>query len=314
MHSPPPPPQPTAAVAVGATTKVDTAVGVSSAIKFAAQMQHGSDVSDCFDSGSQSNVTMRVKRKGEGELHAFRTEVDSMFKELMREQQNFFSNLNAKMEEIKTQNQSLQQAVEFNSAMYDNFLKRMEILEQEKKEDRKQILVLEGKVEQLERQLRTSSLEIRNIPRKLNETKQDLVETVMQLGKVIDVSIQPTEIKDVFRINSKTEHKTILADFTSVLTKEKIIQSVKLFNKTNKVAKLNTQQLHIDGPKLPIFVSENLTPKTKRLFFLARDYATHQGFKYCWSSVGKVFLRKEDGSPIICISSEADIASLNMKQ
>lgn len=292
MHSPPP--QPAAATAVGKATKVDT--------------------SNYSDSDSQTYVTTRTKTKREDELNAFKTEVQSMFKELIREQQQFFSSLNGKMEEIKTQNQTLQQAVDFNSTMYDNFLKRMEVLEQEKKEDRKRISILEERVEQLERQLRVSSLEIRNIPRKQNETKQDLVETIIKLGKVVNVSIQSSEIKDIFRINSNTEHKTILADFTSVLIKEKIIQSVKKFNKTNNVAKLDTQQLHIDGPKLPIFVSDNLTPKTKRLFFLARDYATHQRFKYCWSSVGKVFLRKEDGSPIIRINSEADLVLLNKKQ
>lgn len=311
MHSPPP--QRSAAVAVDTSTKTDTAATGYPTINLAALTQHRAE-NNCSDSDSQTNVTTRTKRKREDELIAFKTEVQGMFKELIREQQQFYSNFTEKMEEIKSQNQTLQQAVDFNSTMYDNFLKRMEILEQEKREDRKRVLILEEKIEQLERQLRTSSVEIRNIPRKLNETKQDLVKTVIKLGKVIDVSIQPSEIRDVFRINSNTEHKTILAEFTTVLMKDKINQSIKMFNKTNKDAKLNTQQLHIDGPKLPIFVSDNLTPKTKRLFFLARDYATHQGFKYCWSSFGKIFLRKEDGSPIIRINSEADLTSLNKKQ
>lgn len=242
-------------------------------------MQHRAE-SNCSDSDSQSNVTTRAKKKREDEFITFKTEMQYMFKELIREQQQFYSNLSEQMEEIKTQNQTLQQAADFNSTTYDNFLKRIEILEQEKREDRKRISILEEKNKQLEKQLRTSSLEIRNIRQKPNETKQDLVEMIIRLGKVIDVPIQSLDIRDVFRINSKSEHKTILADFTTVLIKEKITQSIEMFNKVNKVAKLNTQQLHIDGPKLPIFISEYLTHKTKQLFFLARDCATHQGFKY----------------------------------
>ncbi|CAG9790315.1 unnamed protein product [Diatraea saccharalis] len=200
---------------------------VAAAANLMLHKHYPSDPYISSDPKHQQNISSRSKRRREDDLEELKSEVKTMFKEMLKEQQQYFSNLNGKIEEIKVQNDSLKQAIEFNSERYDYFLKQMEQFEQDKKQDRQHIRNLEDKVEQLERQLRTSSLEIRNIPQKPKETKLDLVKTVETLSKLIDAPIQSSEIKYIFRINSKSEKKTIVVEFTSVLTKEKVTQSVK---------------------------------------------------------------------------------------
>lgn len=133
-----------------------------------------------------------------------------------------------------------------------------------------------------------------------------MLHTVTNILKTIHVDIQPLEVRDVFRITTRDpENKTIILDLTSVLMKQKIIEKIKKYNKQN--SKLTTETLKISGPVKPIFISENLSPKKKRLFFQARDYAKVNNFKYCWVSNGKIFLRKQDGAPLHLIKCESDL-------
>ncbi|KAL4710608.1 hypothetical protein ACJJTC_003244 [Scirpophaga incertulas] len=62
----------------------------------------------------------------------------------------------------------------------------------------------------------------------------------------------------------------------------------------------------------PIFVSEHLTGKAARLYFLARDLAKNKLYKFCWTSLGRVYVRKneEKDSPYIQITSEHQIQDL----
>lgn len=229
-------------------------------------------------------------------------------------QNHQFTALQLKMEEIKEQNTKLQDSADFNAAKYDEITLKLQQMEQERKDDRVRIMDLEEKIEQLERQHRSTSLEIRNVPQKAPETKQDLQNTLVTLGNLVKSPVQSSDIKDVFRIQTKSQNKTIIAEFNSVITKERMMKAIKIFNKENKNDKLNTSQLQFDGPKQPIYVSENLTPKNKRLFYLARDFSVLQKYRYCWTSFGKVLLRKEDGAPVIRINSEHDFRMLDEKQ
>jgi hypothetical protein len=256
---------------------------------------------------AMSNVTQRslnTKRKREELVE--KCDLDD-FKSLMM---NMFQDLKNTMKEIKEQNTQLQESVNFTAAKYEEIKEKMQKVEEERTEDRKYICQLEEKLEQLERQGRASSLEIRNIPITKDETKLGLTKIVADLGKTINVPIQESDVKDIFRVNAKTS-KPLIIDFTTVLLKENILRGIKKFNKDNRDNKLNTGYLKMDGPNVPIFISENLTSKTKRLFFLAREFGAQNKFKYCWTSYGKVFLRKEDGTPLIRIESEKDLNKIS---
>ncbi|KAJ0181480.1 hypothetical protein K1T71_003565 [Dendrolimus kikuchii] len=249
-----------------------------------------------------ANITLRnnvMKRKREEDLETFKGDIFSMFKELK-----------SSIDEIKEQNFKLQESVDFTSKSYDEIMLKLKQMEKEKIDDNKYIRQLEEKIEQLEKKDRSTGIEIRNIPKKNYENKQDLVNIIINIGKTINIPIQRSEIKDVFRTKTKATIAPIVAEFTTVILKENMLMSVKKFNKENKNNKLNTGQINLQGIS-PIFISENLTSKTKRLFFLARGVASQLEFKYCWTSYGKVLLRKDDGSPLLRIETEQELQALN---
>lgn len=56
----------------------------------------------------------------------------------------------------------------------------------------------------------------------------------------------------------------MIVDFTSVLLKDKFVSKYTKGIKENN--RLTTEKLKISGPSKPIFISENLTAKLKKLF------------------------------------------------
>ncbi|CAH2107275.1 unnamed protein product [Euphydryas editha] len=263
----------------------------------------------------EKNIASRSKRKRVNELDNditdLKTELMAMLKSLQDEQVRNFTSINSKMEELINQNQELKASVEFISAKYDEFTKTIEQLEKDKKEDRNIIKSLEEKVEYLEKKMRSSCLEIKNIPLRPKETKEDLVNVVVKLGNIIKSPIQSSEIKEIYRVPSVKQHP-IVVEFITTMVKERVLRMTKQFNGEHQKEKLNTKHLQMSGiPIQQIYVSESLTSRSRRLFFLARDYAARKKIKFCWTSGGKVFLRRDEKLPLISINSEQDLKDLH---
>ncbi|KAL4718579.1 hypothetical protein ACJJTC_004900 [Scirpophaga incertulas] len=138
-----------------------------------------------------------------------------------------------------------------------------------------------------------------------------LVGIVQQTCKVLNIEYGPQDLKDVYGINTKSGGTTIVAEFTQALKNQEVLKTAKAFNKENRNNRLNSTHIGLPGKTVPIYISESLTSKARRLFYLARDLAKSTDYKYCWTSNGKVFIRKNDDSPHIEIKSENDV--LNQK-
>jgi hypothetical protein len=54
-------------------------------------------------------------------------------------------------------------------------------------------------------------------------------------------------------------------------------------------------------------VYEQLTPRNKKLLFIARQAGQNKGYKFVWVRGGKIFARKDQGEVLIRIQSEDDI-------
>lgn len=156
-------------------------------------------------------------------------------------------------------------------------------------------------------------MEIRNIPKLKTESKDDLCNAVKKIGTSLNLQIQSADIKDVYRPFAKpgVAVKPIVVDFTSVLTKDNFLKNMKKLTLQEKSDKLNSG-LFGEYPQNPIYISECLTPKGRRLFFLARDFANSYHYAYCWTSYGKIYLRQKEGMPHIRIEEEADLARLKI--
>lgn len=134
---------------------------------------------------------------------------------------------------------------------------------------------------------------------------------IENLSKSINVTINRGDIRDIYKSKSTSEKKSVIVELSSTLLKEDILKGAKSFNKRNHSDKLCAKHLGSKrNPDSPVFIAEYLTPKASRLFFLARDLRRSKNYKYCWTSYGRVYLRKDDNSPIIQITNEAIIQKL----
>ncbi|CAK1553275.1 unnamed protein product [Leptosia nina] len=262
-----------------------------------------------------TNVTERKKRKFDGDdSENFMVTIKYMFDAFSKEQNKRFQDLLVSVNCIREQNSELTKSVETMSSKYDEFLSRIKHLEDARKEDKKYVSILEQRLETLERKSRASGIELRNIPKTITgkpETKSDLCQLTQLMGKAINIDIRESDVRDIYRINSKDSSNPIIAEFTSVLVKEKILSAVKSFNKKKqKGEKLNTGHFGTVGPIKPAFVTETLTQQTQKIFYLARTFQKEHGYDFCWTSRGVVYLRKNSNLSQIKIECQADLDKL----
>ncbi|CAH2208511.1 jg12306 [Pararge aegeria aegeria] len=261
-------------------------------------------------STTSARIFPRCKRKREDEyqtdLCSFKDEIKSMMLEQEKE-------LKKVLREIQQSNCSIQSSIEHLIAQNEEFKKKIESLEQQRKEDRKYIAVLEDRIEDMQITTRKANFEIKNVPRKDTETKDDLMEMVMCLSKSVSSSVTRTDIKDIYRVRPKKEgskNTPIVVETSSTLLKTNILKCSKTFNIQHK-KKLRALHLGLKtGEDTPIYVSEQLTSKSSRLYFLARDLTRSKKYKFCWTAYGKVYVRREENSAIIAIRSEAQVQQL----
>lgn len=135
------------------------------------------------------NVTERKKRKYDEKQLDVTALIKEMFSTFSKEQEKRF--------------QELKSSLEVMSNKYDEFVQKIYTLEKERKEDKILIKELEEKFEVSERKSRGSGIEIRNIPKQNGETKENLLNEIMQLGKTLSVSIDYSNIRDIYRLKSK---------------------------------------------------------------------------------------------------------------
>lgn len=147
---------------------------------------------------------------------------------------------------------------------------------------------------------------------KLVARNHHLSDLLTSLGSSLSLNINDHDIKDIYRVNTKKEnHRPIVVEFFSVIKKEAVINSIRMLNKGKKKEdKLNSRHFKMNGPPRPVFVSESLSQKARKLLYLARDFAKTNEYRFCWSSNGIVCLRKAKNTPVIRVLEEDVLGKL----
>ncbi|XP_053608966.1 uncharacterized protein LOC128674470 [Plodia interpunctella] len=270
-----------------------------------------------LSTGGEHYVSLRNKRKrheeSQSNLDEFKEEMKDFFKSLMSAQQKQLEKNTVTLKEIQRSSSNIENSVAFLTAQNEELKKTITQLQEERKEDKKHIAMLEDKIENMQMDVRKTNLEIKNVPKKPNESKEDLVDMVLNLSRTVGSQIKKEDIKDVFRVRVKKEgiqNPPIIIETSSTLIKNDVLKLCKAFNvrqKTKLCAKHLGLKTHEDTP---VFVTEQLTAKAARMFFLARDLVKSNSFKFCWTAYGKVYVRKNENSPIIQIKNETAIQDL----
>lgn len=281
-------------------------------------IHYGSDsalyVLESQESVVDHSITKRCKRRlndpsntADITLSDLMTRMD----EIKKQQDAKFASLESSIIALSTQNDEIKDSMIHLSAKYDDVLSNIETLQKENCFFKTHVKTLEAKLEQFEKNARSTTVELRNVPVSESEDKAKLVELAKNMGTVISVPIQDSDIRDVFRMKQKDrETSPIVLDFTSTIKKENFIRATRTYNKENSVHRLSTASLRINGPVKPVYVAESLTAAARRLHYLARVFAKDYHYEHCWTSFGKVYLKRKSNEPRVCITCEEDIGKL----
>ncbi|XP_053603830.1 uncharacterized protein LOC128677825 [Plodia interpunctella] len=238
-----------------------------------------------------------------------------------KDQDVVLNRLSVDIAELKEQNSSIksssmevEKSIQFISKQYEEMKIKLLNMEQERKENLSYIASLENQIEDLQKRSKSAVVEVRNLPvstqQNRSETQQDLCDLMQKTCGTINVDITKSDIKDIYRIKNKTGSTIVVTELTSVLSKNKILDGVKEYNKINPHSKLSTTSIGLPGPRVPIYITESLTNKDRKLFGQARDTAKISGFKFCWTNRGRIYMRQSEGGPRIEIKTEENLKAL----
>lgn len=164
----------------------------------------------------------------------------------------------------------------------------------------------------LEQHARSNNIEIQCVPEHRTE---NVVNTVLQLGKIIKCEVKDTDIqlctRTAKRDTQNVRPRSILVKFNNPRLRDSFLAASIEFNKNNSKAKLNTSHLGIavDKPE-PIYVVEHLSPENKALHAATRIRAKELCYKFVWVRYGKVFIKKDETSETVLISGTDKLRSL----
>lgn len=281
---------------------------------------------------SESDITHLLDRETEPELAATprakrRRFADSSINDckldqilaLITKQDARLGTLEGHIRDLKAQSTSIQSTNTDIVKSIDGFTEQISLIQakidclESKRQDMSfDLAKLEDKVDRFERFAVKTSIEIRQVPKKPKESKDNLFTSLKSLSSTIGLPLEKSVVRDIFRLPSKsTDTKsTVVVEFANTFTKKDFLHCAK---KRNQSTRLSSKDLGIEGDQAPIYISEHLTAKSRHLYYLSRDVAKTYHFAFCWTANGQVFLRKEEGEPHVIIKSELQLEDIKNK-
>uniref|UniRef100_A0A1Y1KQY7 FP protein C-terminal domain-containing protein n=1 Tax=Photinus pyralis TaxID=7054 RepID=A0A1Y1KQY7_PHOPY len=166
---------------------------------------------------------------------------------------------------------------------------------------------LQDRVGDLEQRSRIKNLEISGIPEIPGENPTDIA---LNIFRLIGIELTATVIEACHRVPTRNPRKSkpIIVALNSRQLKNNILNTYRTKFKASKITVSNLYPT-INDDKI-IFLYDHLTVKNKNLLYESKKFAKDNNYKFTWVRDCKLFLRKNENSPIISISSMSDIEKL----
>lgn len=157
---------------------------------------------------------------------------------------------------------------------------------------------LQGDLNYLEQQSRSTNLEIHGLPQAKDE---NLDRTIADLGAKLDLPpLQPADIIAAHRIPAKSDvAPPILIRFATVRAYDAWM---------SRRARL--RPLFQSGELPRVYFNENLTRANRELFWMARTKAKEANFKFVWVTRGKIFAKKAENSALVRVNTVNDLVNI----
>ena len=153
------------------------------------------------------------------------------------------------------------------------------------------------KLDELEQYARRDCLEITGIPIVPNDNPVILIQ---EASKIIGVDLEASDISIAHRLppSKKVKDRTIVK-FTRRVKRDEIYNKRKHL-KSKRTKDLPSVSCEIESDavshKAQIHINESLTPYRRRLFGRLLQFKRNQGYKFLWTTNGKILLKKSETS------------------
>lgn len=261
-----------------------------------------------FDDQETYNINVRKRKHTDDSNETLVRTITQMFTQLKTEQSSVLSKISDDITELKKQNDNIIQSnAEIKKAMsdivkqQDELKLRVDKLEKTEYKATDSIGLLESELEDVKRRLYESSLEISNLPADDQLTPMELLH---KIHLHLDLDFEKRDVKRAFRLKKGKPSRLLVVDFVSTERKQLLTNALRKYNQKHLNNKLNTESLGLDGEKKFIYMNDALTKKGKSLHYHCRQLVKTEKWKYCWTSSGKVFIKKEDDHPAIEVKNE----------
>lgn len=168
------------------------------------------------------------------------------------------------------------------------------------------IKVLEDDYMKQQQWSRLQNIEITGVPECKEE---DNVNIVQKLSQYIGVPIETSDIEFAHRVQprragSSTCARPIIARLRQRSVKDRIMAAAR------KTRNLNAGSVGIGGENCKIYVNEHLTRENKMLLSSCKQKGKELNYKYIWTKNCRIFVRKNDTSPPIPITTTSDLVKI----
>ncbi|KAI5630900.1 hypothetical protein NE865_16388 [Phthorimaea operculella] len=199
------------------------------------------------------------------------------------------------------------------SAEQEKLIERTDRIEIDAAKNSGEISDLKGQIQNLQYDLnlqqqseRAKNIKISCVPEK---SREDLKTYVIDIARYVGITITSSDILHITRVQSRSKisgrPKSIIAEMSSRLLRDSILSAVR------GKKRLTTTDINIAGEPKNIYVNEHLTPSNKYLYLQTRRKANAAKFQFTWVRDGKIFVRKDDVSPVIFIKCCDDLQKIS---
>ncbi|CAH2095545.1 unnamed protein product [Euphydryas editha] len=246
-----------------------------------------------------TNLISRISSMMDSKLSLLKSEIINDLKNtLVTEFRKEIAAVTAKYDHLEESHLKLLD--EHESLMKDFVTLQNKMLQTEEK-----LSELHGQFSKQQQKARLFNIEVVGLPETSNESP---VELIMKIANHAGVQLQPDQIQSAHRVQPmrKVEGrpKAIVATLQSRMLKDKIIAGLR------KSRGISTRNLNLGGPDRKFFVNEHLTPENKQLFNAVKIRAKERSYKFTWIRNCNIFLRKNEESPVITITTEKDLQKI----
>jgi len=212
------------------------------------------------------------------------------------------------MDSIYEELKDMKKSMQFLSDKYDTAIKELDGCKKQvqKLNNENQYLHHElNKVQlalnEVEQYSRRKNIEIHGVDQ---NNEENVMEVVKKLAKKINVPFNEEMVQEAYRMkppkkNRNNRPPVIFARFNNKYVAETWLKKTK----TN----IKCIEIVPQGSENKIYINENLTKRTRDLYFQARIRGKELRFKYVWTKFGKIFMKKDDDDRAICILNYDDL-------